>query len=684
MRIDDALEWYFRGHSRVIGVRPADPRVARDELASLKEVQLTADDTRSYYDAIHRLKESLQSGSLLHQPSAAVWKPVVDYYGNARGLRATYFDALNFQAWRIYFQNHGMRGIIDSDEPFMRALSSIETNYGAIVVNAAQKVASHKQVDEDLSRDLDLLRDLLDCPPEVFTRQTLQSIIEALEPCVETERHYHWFFFPVVGINSTLWRLFLPRTINRTLQECDRLSHAEIAKSVEDVFQDARSSNDRDRKAEEHCAAALLDRIARPPYKDNKVLIKNLLHFFYPVAVGLRYDFRTEFLRDKLETLDRIADSIAWCNEKFIRRLQKAVAELWGQSDVDFGLIMHFCSDLAAESATLSTKELKDTLVGEYGDNGERMLKRFTQSETHTFYESVARELDLDFDSRPVGWEHWEATGHIISIADRAISIEEVEDSADMSPVRARNDTRLDNENTAAKEQRPINAMRFVVVPDTEIDAAEESSTTKAKLSRSDRYRRNENPLWNQVKAMKLDGDFFEVRDRIEKSETEWETVVVPVTEKISEFLMLADKENLPRSFRSELRALRNLCGGFATTMIARGLLYVVSNRRDGDRRRSTEAVARRLGFFWNVPHEEAQKSESAEHMKLRHTKAGRSEQKVPKKPGRPGFSTVKTQALENFGGFLTENCLFETEVMTNLVKAGRYSGKEQEYLDKL
>ncbi len=660
MRVDDALDQYSKAKSRVSGVRPADPQVVRERLSSLKDIQLGADDTRTYYDAVHHLKDTLQSKENLHQPSSSVWQPVIDHYENepkSRGTRATYFDVLNFQAWRIYLQNHGLYGIADNDEPFTRILPLIGEKYGTIVVEQAHNLATREKIDEKFISDLDLLWDLLDCPPEVLPHETIVSILEALEPCVKKEHHYFWFFFPIVGFNSTLWMLFSPITIDRALQNINSISIAKIRRSVEEAYQDAESSENIDRIAEKQCTAALLDCVKSAPYEGNKVLIKNLLHFFYPVALSMRYHFDKDYLDDKLEAMNRISADMVWCNEKFIWRLQKAVDELWGLHDVDFGLIVHFCSDLTADAAMLSTQELKEVLIREYGVRGERLYQRFLRSEAHTLFETMARKLDLDFDSVPIGWDHWKKTGYVVSV-ERNVPYKQLV-SGQQSPLEYTSD-------------------------DPKVDAARESGATLAKSKRKQRREREGDPNWTRVKEMNLDGDFFEVRDRIEKSETEWATIVTAVTNEIKEYLSLVMPQDLTHPFRADLPDIRKRSGSFATTLIARGLVYILSQGRDENSRLNKRQVGQKLGFYWNVSSMESNKSELLKQKTPIPSDSETSEENNSKKRGRPEKSEEEKNARRNLNAFLMEDCLFSKVVITMLVSAGRYSEKELEYLDKI
>jgi hypothetical protein len=128
------------------------------------------------------------------------------------------------------------------------------------------------------------------------------------------------------------------------------------------------------------------------------------------------------------------------------------------------GLVPHFCNDLTERAASLSTGELKNLLLSEFGNEQELILQRFALSSTHALHCNVAQTLADDYAAR-IGWYHWTRTGHIATYEERSPKI-------------------ADSEKDLPRARTPASASAFKIVPTT--DSQEEIAKSAAVVLTAD------------------------------------------------------------------------------------------------------------------------------------------------------------------------------------------------------
>jgi hypothetical protein len=318
MRIAEGLTVYTAFQFSRVNGQPANPTVSRPGIATAANLRLSASELRAFYDAVHGLREAFQGVQDHSLPPSELWTAALDTYlaePSGRDKTPTCFDALNLHAWRLFFQKRGINSAFNQHDPLLENLRPIGTRFGEFVVAKASSVATNeRQFSEEFISNLVVLSDLLDCPPQVLPNEVVEKVIEVLKPCVAQEQFFYGHAYPIVGFDSTLWNIFAPLTIERTLRAFDFTSVVSIAASIERLYETVQSPKADYDDSDKQCVVALHKRVHRAPYANNKVHIKTLLHFLYPIAFGTRAELEGDFLRDGLDALDNIVTGMKWCS----------------------------------------------------------------------------------------------------------------------------------------------------------------------------------------------------------------------------------------------------------------------------------------------------------------------------------------------------------------------------------
>lgn len=172
------------------------------------------------------------------------------------------------------------------------------------------------------------------------------------------------------------------------------------------------------------------------------------------------------------------------------------------------------------------------------------------------------------------------------------------------------------------------------------------------------RSKRDDNDL-DKLEGMDLDGDFFEVRDRLEGGE-HWDKVCDVVQEICTEKFSGDLKTSLGSTFRDAVGNLQY--HDFVKSMVARGVLFKVAKRVINEHRIGKWQIAEDLAFFRDVPLDDRSKWKD---------KDGNQPKSVD-------------LAKRNFNALLTVNCRFSSVAASDLLEHGHYSEEERKLYSKL
>lgn len=156
-----------------------------------------------------------------------------------------------------------------------------------------------------------------------------------------------------------------------------------------------------------------------------------------------------------------------------------------------------------------------------------------------------------------------------------------------------------------------------------------------------------------------FDGDFYEVRDRLEGSK-QWQDVC-DVVSRICEEKFGGDlKATLGSTFRDAVGKIQ--CHDFIRSMVARGMLFKVAKRVINEHRIGKWQIAEDLAFFRDVPVED-----------LRSWNEKRTKE-----------TPELARGKRNFEAFLRTNCHFDSVEKSDLMAHGRFSAKERDLYSRL